>query len=391
MKQLASHMASKSSASHQGFNIVKIVLLAGASSIHTVRWANGLVTTGHEVHVITQQPMVDLFNPTVMVHLLPNRGVLGYFTMVPAVRKLLRQIQPDLVNAHYASGYGTTARLVNFHPYVLSVWGSDVYDFPNKSPLHKWLVKKNLRAADQIASTSHCMAKQTQSLTPELQDIAITPFGVDMTVYDEINPEEPIQKSKLVIGTVKTMKPKYGIDILIEAYVLLVNKLKTSKASEIPVLELRLVGGGEQTLELKELAESLGVRNNVNFVGRVPHTQVPEELAILDIYVALSRLDSESFGVAIIEASAAGRPVLVSDAGGLPEVTVENETGFIVLREDPQAAADVLEKLVLDAELRNRLGSAGKQHVTEKYSWDVCIDIMLGVYENTINKFKKNP
>lgn len=166
-----------------------IVLLSGASSIHTVCWANGLSSVGHDVHVISQHPIVDPFLPSVSVHLLPYRGTLGYFTMVPKVRLLLDMIKPDIVNAHYASGYGTTARLVGYHPWVLSVWGSDVYDFPHKSWLHKWLVTKNLLSADKIASTSHCMANETRALSTALtyRDIAITPLGVDLTAYQGLS------------------------------------------------------------------------------------------------------------------------------------------------------------------------------------------------------------
>lgn len=366
---------------------MKIALLASASSIHTVRWANGLNDAGHEVHVISQQPIVDPINPSVNVHILPDRKALGYFLMVPAVKKLLIKIQPDLVNAHYASGYGTTARLVGYRPWIISVWGSDVYDFPYKSPLHKWLLKRNIRAADQVASTSHCMAEQTRLLIPELSDIAITPFGVDLSAYSNIHPKVPSHKKDLVIGTVKIMRHQYGIDTLIEAYAMLVNRFTSKQTVNVPELHLRLVGGGDLTSELKALARRLGVGDSVTFVGRVPHSKVPQELTKLDIYVALSR--RESFGVAIVEASAAGRPVVVSDAGGLPEVVVEGETGFIVPCEEPQAAADALEKLVLDAELRHQLGSAGQQLVAKKYSWDVCVQTMLDVYEKSIQKFKQ--
>jgi len=69
---------------------MKIVLLAGASSIYTIRWANGLRGAGHEAHVVTQQTPVDPFDLGVTVHQLSYRGVLGYFTMVPMVRQLLR-------------------------------------------------------------------------------------------------------------------------------------------------------------------------------------------------------------------------------------------------------------------------------------------------------------
>ena len=363
---------------------MKIALLSGASSIHTIRWANGLAEAGHEVHVITQHEACDPFLSQVKVHQFPLRGVLGYFLMAPKVRKLLHELKPDVVNAHYASGYATTARLAAVRPFVLSVWGSDVYDFPYKSPLHKWLVRKNLLAADVVASTSHCMAEQTRSLAPELGEIPITPFGVDMQAYEQAQPLET-NNDKLVIGTVKSMASKYGIDTLIEAFALLHAKLKTTEPDLAEKLELRLVGNGPQQEEYQQLSAKLGLGSKVYFVGRVPHQDVPNELAKLDVYVALSRLDSESFGVAIIEAGAARRPVVVSDAGGLPEVTLDGITGLVVPRENPQAAADAIEKLVLNPDLRVKMGEAGRTHVAGIYGWDVCVEQMVKVLKKAAN------
>ena len=364
---------------------MKIVLLAGASTIHTVRWANGLVAAGHEIHLISQHPVVDILHPSVQVYLFPYRGVLGYFTMIPGVNSLLKKIKPDLVNAHYASGYGTTAHLINFHPWILSVWGSDVYDVPYQSIFHKYLVRKNLLSADSVASTSLCMARQVRQLAPLVGEIAITPFGVDMSLYKNIQPESPVQKDTLVIGTVKTMSKNYGIDTLIIAFSSLIEKMKYNPRYPVHNFRLRLVGGGDQLPALKNLAQKIGVKDRIDFVGRVPHGRVPDELRKIDIYVALSR--SESFGVAIVEASAAGRPVVVSDVGGLPEVTVEGVTGLVVPRENPAAAAAALEKLVLDPALRYRMGQAGKQHVSQKYDWETCVDTMVKVYRKTLETF----
>ncbi|MDV6316111.1 glycosyltransferase [Idiomarina sp. HP20-50] len=366
---------------------MRIALLAAASSIHTARWANGLSDQGHEVHVISQHPVKELFANSVAMHLLPVRGTLGYFTMSSSVRNLLEKIRPDIVNAHYASGYGTTARLVNYSPWVLSVWGSDVYDFPHKSFLHKWLVRKNLLAADQVASTSRCMAEQTRKLAPELTNIEITPFGVSLEAFEDIQPISNDAKNRLVIGTIKSMKDVYGIDILIEAYANLVKRFQSRTDLSFLQLELRLVGEGEKMSELKALGESLGVSDSVHFIGRVPHSQVPFELEKLDIFAALSR--SESFGVAILEAGAAGRPVVVSNVGGLPEVTIDGITGSVVPSEDPKAAADALEKMVLDGKLRQQMGLEAQKHVKENYSWEACVHNMLTVYDKTINEFRK--
>lgn len=361
---------------------MKIVLLSGASSIHTVRWADGLSAVGHEVHVISQHPVADSFSAGVTVHEFPYRGIVGYFTMVGPVRELLGQLKPDIVNAHYASGYGTTARLVNYHPWIMSVWGSDVYDFPHKSPLHKWLVTANLKAADAVASTSWCMAARTQALVPGLDDISVTPFGVDMTAYADTAHAAARDPDRITIGTVKTLAPKYGVDTLIEAFSIVVGEMEQKDPKIANKLFLRLVGGGPQTRELQMLAEKLKIADRVSFVGQIPHKEVPQELGKLDVYVALSRLDSESFGVAIIEAGAAGLPVVVSDAGGLPEVTVHGKTGLVVPRDNPRAAATAMISLIEDQELRERMGRAGREHVQSHYSWPVCIETMLHVYQN---------
>lgn len=371
---------------------MRIALLSSAASIHTIRWANGLAQAGLDVHVISQHPQLEPMDDNVKVHVLPFRGILGYFIMAPKVKKLLKKIQPDILNAHYASGYATTAQLVDYHPWLLSVWGSDVYDFPNKSPIHKALVRNNLLSSDKVASTSVCMAKETKSFTPKLKDIAITPFGVDTKYYDSLT--TPLSKrdnsSEIVIGTVKSLAPKYGIDILIKAFALILQDFEKKYPDIAPKLKLRIVGSGPQRIDLEKLTRNLNITNKVKFTGRVNSEDVPRELDKLDIYVALSRLDSESFGVAIIEAGAAGRPVVVSDAGGLPEVVIDKNTGFVVPRDNPQAAAKAISKLILDKQLRIQMGEAGKQHVTNTYNWDVCITTMINLYQETIIKYRNS-
>ena len=368
---------------------MKVALLSSALSIHTVRWANALSKAGLEVHVISQHPQLESMNKNVKVHLLPFRRVLGYFTMVPAVKKILDEIKPDILNAHYASGYGTTARLVNYHPYLLSVWGSDVYDFPYKSFLHKQLVQRNLIAADAIASTSICMAGQVNGLTFGSKQVSITPFGIDTDFFQSSN--TPMahydETQEIVVGTVKSLAPIYGIDTLIESFAILFKTLIINRPEIAKRLILRIVGSGPQEAELRSLTTQLNISDRVLFIGQVDSTEVPKELAELDIYVALSR--SESFGVAIIEASAMARPVVVSDAGGLPEVVVDGVTGIIVPTEDPQSASDAILKLILDRNLRIQMGDAGKQYVARNYDWHITVDIMKKLYEKVIEDSKK--
>src|SRR5690606_8160176 len=118
--------------------------------IHTIRWANGFSEAGLKVHLITQHTLIEPVHSDVEVTQFPFRGNVGYFLMAPRVRAILKATKPDLLNAHYASGYGTTARLSGFRPLALSVWGSDVYDMPRQSFLHRRLLVGNLKSADSV-------------------------------------------------------------------------------------------------------------------------------------------------------------------------------------------------------------------------------------------------
>lgn len=369
-----------------GTTSVKIFLLANGSSVHTVRWANALSEAGMDIVLATQDGAADALKPSIEIRQLPFSGGAGYFRNVTALKRLLLQERPDILHAHYASGYGTAARLSGFRPLLVSVWGSDVFDFPKRSPLHKWLLRGNLMAATQVASTSQTMAEQTRHIAPRLGEIAVTPFGVDTGSFATDSPAPTAPDAPIIIGTVKVLREKYGIDTFIDSIALLVGQLRQRAPVLAGRIRARIVGDGPQREELEKRVADLGIGDIVHFVGSVPHEDVPEELRKFDIYMALSR--EESFGVAIIEAGACGLPVVVSDAGGLPEVVSDGETGFVVPRENPQAAAEVLGRLVLDADLRARMGRAGRDRVVSLYEWKDNVQQMINLYEKVIGGFQ---
>lgn len=360
---------------------MRIALLASAENVHTVRWANALARAGHTVHLISQHAFADSLDTAVERHGLAHRGGTGYVRNAPALRTLLGTLRPDLLNAHYASGYGTLARLSGFRPGVLSVWGSDVFDFPGRSALHHWWLKGNLRAADRITSASRVMAGRVAGMIGTSPPTDVVPFGVEMDVFSVCrSPRAP--DAALVIGTVKSLAPQYGIDVLLRAFAQVCAHFERGGADRARALRLRIVGGGPDAATLVELARGLGIADRVDFVGRVEHAQVPAELGKLDIYVALSR--RESFGVAVVEACACGVPVVVSDVGGLPEVVRDGVTGFVVPSEDHAAAAAVLARLVEDEDLRLRTGMAARAHVERLYDWDLSVRMMLDSYRRVL-------
>lgn len=358
----------------------RVALLGAGNSIHTIRWANGLAERGIEVHVLTLHAPGSELSAQVRVHRLRGRAPFGYALAAGRVRRLLAQIRPDLLNAHYASGYGLLARLAGFRPTLLSAWGSDIYEFPHKSTLHRKVLAANLRFATLVGSTSHAMSRRIEAI--EDVPVAITPFGIDHTLFYPCERAPHSGDAPIVIGAIKALEHQYGIDTLLRAFQILVSQLDRSHPEIARRLQLRIYGKGRQRKALQQLARELQLDDRVVFAGFIPHHEVPQALAQLDVYVALSRQDS--FGVAILEASSCGVPVVVSDADGPAEVVADNQTGFIVPVDDPGFAAARIIDLVLNPELRAQMGALGREHVLRHYTWDHSLDVMLEAYQKTL-------
>ncbi len=336
---------------------MNIAVLSAANSSHTVKIVNALALRGHRVvlyslpqHKDADQAISDL------VHLVYLKNT-GYTKNHKQLSALLKEQGSEVLYAHYATGYGTLARKAKFQPTVLAVWGSDVYDFPYKSPIHAWLLKKNLKFPKVIFSTSHAMAQRTKGFTNT--PIVETPFGVDVTVF---RPQKQLSDEKIRIGYLKIVAEIYGIEDLIRGFAMLCEKTKNES------LELAIYGDGDLLPAMKDLACSLGLENRVIFYGRIPHEQAPAALNTMDILCVPSH--RESFGVSAIEGMACEVPCIVSTADGLQEVTKDGITGLTVPCHDPVALCKAMEQLVSNPDLRSSMGKAGRQRACERYDWE---------------------
>lgn len=337
-------------------------LLAAANSIHTVKIANGLVSLGHTVTLFSLPNHRDqdkALNPAVKLVYLKHGGGKGYILNSGHLKKAVREAGIQLLNAHFASGYGTLAMLSGIRPYVMSVWGNDVYEFPEKSFVHRWLIERNLTKASAILSTSAVMAKRASQYAPD-RLITVTPFGIDSAAFTPVARADT-DDSRITIGVVKIIAAKYGIRELILAFDALVKRMQNKD------MRLSVYGDGPQRQELQRLAEQLGLAERVTFFGYIPHAVVPDALRTMDIFCVPSY--KESFGVAAVEAMACGIPCVTSDADGFTEVMADGETGFIVPKGDVAAITDKLAVLAGDAEMRQRMGKAARQRVLDRYDW----------------------
>jgi glycosyltransferase involved in cell wall biosynthesis len=266
--------------------------------------------------------------------------------------------------------------LGGFRPYVLSVWGSDILVFPAGSRLRRLLIKYPLGRANLILTTSMAMAREARRYTSGR--VEVTPFGVDVDRFRPGTAERRLfRPDDVVVGTVKALYPEYGVDSLIEAF-----RIVRARRPGVR-LKLLTVGGGPQERALKGAIRARGLEGDTLFSGHVDYDAVPDYYRALTVYVALSQ--TEGFGVSIAEACASGKPVVVSAAGGLPEVVDDGVTGFVVPVGDVERAANAIERLVVDERLREAMGRAGRQRVERLYDWKDSIERMLRVYGDVLS------
>ena len=367
-------MVAGSSPVSRFFDLVKILYLAHSGNPHTQKWVRHFVQRGDEVHV------ASLFNGPIEGAALhpfwrPTETKLDYFFNIGMVRKLAQKLKPDILHSHYATGYGFLGAFSNYHPFVISTWGMDVLGFPETSPFHRKLLRWNLSRADVVCATSHQLAEATKPYLSSSKNPLITPFGVDLRMF---HPASENKKRTLNVGIVKSLEPKYGVEFLIRAF--------AQSQKKFPNIRLLIVGDGYLGESLKKLAFELHVFDKTEFTGRVPHDHVPQWLNRIDVFVNPSIHESETFGVAVLEAAAAEIPVVVSQIGGLPEVVQDGITGFLVPPRDVHALAEKIELLVSDENLRRRMGKAGREFVKKNYDWNENAKIMERLYDSLLRK-----
>ena len=347
----------------------RVVIFGWGDSVHIQRWVTGLTERGFEIRLISLggEPIegVETIN-------LPRAGSYSYFTQARRAVTLAKEFRPDLVHVHYAGGFGYWGARCDFAPLIVSVWGADVVDLP-RNPVYRYQIKRTLKRADQITATSDFLKRVSLELVPGIEDkIEVIPFGVVIPETLSPMPTGPVR-----LCFIKAHRRKYGPDVLLKAF--------AKARNRIPELRLTMAGEGEMTSKLKTLSSQLGVAEAIKFVGFIPNDQIFALLQKHHIMVMPSVMDSESFGVAVLEASACGRSVIASRVGGVPEVLRHGETGLLVPPGDVGALTDAILSLASDREKCRTMGEAGRDLVRTNYLWERSLDLMAGLYERSIN------
>jgi len=213
---------------------MKILILSDPSSPHTIKWVNSLHRNGIDVFLFGlskyDQTQYDdgikiesLQTPDSIKAKLDGSFLKAiYLTAFPKLKKIIKKFKPDLLHAHYAASYGFIGALAGFHPFILSVWGIDILTFPLNSAFHRKMIEYSLKKADKVLATSYYLAKETNKYISK--KILITPFGIDTEKFKPKRTNSIFKEDDIVIGTVKSMERKYGIEYLIKSFSILKGK-----------------------------------------------------------------------------------------------------------------------------------------------------------------------
>lgn len=197
--------------------------------------------------------------------------------------------------------------------------------------------------------------------------------GVDIEKFRPANRKGFFSPPRLL--TVARLDKHKGHDIALRAVAQLISRGKP--------LIYRIAGIGEEVSDLKRLADELGIRRFVEFMGFVPDEELPEVYAGSDIFIMLSReipgrLDLvEGFGISFLEASAAGLPVIAGNSGGVPDAVLDGQTGVLVPPEDVDMVVKTLESMLSEPDMAIKMGRVGRDWVEREMRWGIVATRMV--------------
>jgi glycosyltransferase involved in cell wall biosynthesis len=315
---------------------------------------------GVETHVVPMRGMLDL-------------GWLRRFT------RLLRDRRVAVIHAHEfgANTYGTLAGRLAGVPAVATVHGRSYYADCRRR-----------RLAYRVVSCAAAMVAVSEDVKRFVVEATGVPAGRVRVVLNGVAaatpvPEETrarlraelgIRDGERVVTVVGSLYPVKGHRYLLEA----VPRVLESFPSTVFLIAGR--GGCEG--DLREQARGLGIETRVRFLGL--RGDVPVLLAASDVFVLPSL--SEGLSIAILEAMAAGRPVVATRVGGNPELVLHGQTGVLVPPADPPALASAMVGVLTDPEASRRLGEEGRRLVTDRFGIDAMVKQYEAIYDAALGR-----
>jgi len=385
---------------------MKILYIAYAGNIHTYKWVRYFSEIGNEIDLISFKPdfgdsesLKERFSifeqysglKNVRIHfietdsaLMNNKfvySILKYtlktmkiitidnqfsvlinpLSTFVQIDKIIKNSNPDVIHGHVLNHILMLSALTNFHPFIISPWGSDILIYPKRSRIIKAAIKFLLMKADLIVCAAENIKEEMIMIGANEKKIRIILHGVDTTKFkpyaadDRLKMDLNISNCPVIIST-RRLKPIYDVETLLKAI--------PRVLGAVPSAKFILASDGELRGSLINLAETLNIRDAIRFIGFIPNDEVPRYLATSDIYVSTSL--SDDFPVSTLEAMACGVAIIATDVGSTKKWVIDGENGFVIPVKNSEILADKIIYLLKNESVRKKFGRINRKLIESK-------------------------
>lgn len=362
----------------------------GGSGVVATELGLSLAQRGHEVHFITyRQPVrLALLNPNVYFHEVnvPDYPLFHYqpyeLALASKIVDSVKKHNIDILHVHYAiphafAGYMAKKMLEESGiklPMVTTLHGTDITLVGNL-PNYKTAVTFSINQSDVVTAVSDDLKKSTYDLFDVNKDIKVIPNFIEEKMNDfayvHCQRQQLAEPNKRIITHVSNFRKVKRINDVVETFYRVQQKIPA---------KLMMVGDGPERTPAEELVKSLGIRDKVIFFGN--SNEVDSILKYSDLFMLPS--ETESFGLAALEAMACGVPVISTNAGGLPEVNVQGVTGFMSDIGNVDDMARNAIHILKDEKTLNQFKSNALNH-SKTFSVDNIVPIYEKIYQEALS------
>lgn len=352
-----------------------------------------LANKGYEVHFISSAlpARLDVTNPNIFFHKV-NVQTYPLFQYQPydialssMIYRVVNLYKLDILHAHYAIPYAyaafTAKQMLKAEnkdiPLVTTLHGTDI-TLVGQHPSYKHAVEFSINQSDTITSVSESLKKDTLQFFNIQKDIQVITNFIDNSVFDEdcktCHREQFAGDDEKILIHVSNLRPVKRIQDVLEIFKNVNKKVKS---------KLIIIGEGPEMEKISEFME-----NNPELIGKIKLLGKVNDLyrilQLSDVFLLPS--EQESFGLAALEAMAAKTPVISSNAGGIPEVNIQGETGFLAETGNVEAMSNYCIKLLSDEQLLSEMKNNAKAQAL-RFDLKNILPIYIEMYENTITRF----
>jgi len=307
------------------------------------------------------------------------KNILSY---VRELKKIVKEINPDVIHAGPVQSCAFLASLIGFRPLVTMSWGSDMLVDSQKSLFLKWITKYALNRSSLLLGDCKAVLEKAQEFGFQTGNYVQFPWGIDLNRFtpnkNELMRERRGWEKNFIILSLRSWEPIYGVDVLVKAFSL--------AAKEQPDLRLFLLGNGSQASIIRPLIEKAAISEKVFFGGQVSQLDLPNYYHASDLYISASHSDGSS--VSLMEAMGCGLPTLVSDIPGNKEWINPGENGWLFKDGDID---DLKEKLIQIYDQRHDLQKIklnARSQAEQKANWNENFKKLLFSYQLARKKVK---